>query len=200
MIAGNGSEPMRCSSIARLAVVVVFLALASGQARAGEVEDRDAIAEAFIHWRNGNVLHLAGRYEEAAEQFRQSITAYATAEGHTFLGWSLSELGRLEDAIAECKKAISLDADYGNPYNDIGVYLIELGRPGEAVAWLEKAITAKRYCCYEFPHSNLGRVLLSRGKIDEAKRSFERALSYNPGYVPAIVGLELIRENWGEDL
>ncbi len=200
MIPGNGSEPMRRSSVARLAVFVLFLALACGQARAGEVEDADAIAEAFIHWRNGYILHLAGRYEEAAEQFGQSIAAYPTAEGHTFLGWSLSELGQLEHAIAECKKAISLDSNYGNPYNDIGVYLIELGRPEEAVPWLQKAITAKRYCCYEFPHSNLGRVFLTQGKIEEAKRSFERALSHNPEYVPAIAGLEIIRENWGEDL
>ncbi len=191
---------MRCSSLKCLAVVVVFLALACGQTRAGEFEDRDAVAKAFIHWRNGNVLHLAGRYEQAAELFQQSIDAYPTAEGHTFLGWSLSALGRLEDAIAECKKAISLDSDYGNPYNDIGAYLIELGRPEEAVPWLHKAIAAKRYCCYEFAHANLGRVLLSQGKIEEAKRSFERALSYNREYVPAIVGLEIIRENWGEGL
>ncbi len=184
----------------RLAVLVVVLALGSAQARAGEAEDADLLAEAFTHWRNGYILHLAGRYEEATELFQQSIAAYPTAEGHTFLGWSLSELGRLEDAIAECKKAISLDSDYGNPYNDIGVYLIELGRPEEAVPWLQKAITAKRYCCYEFPHSNLGRVLLSQGKIDQAKRSFERALSHNPEYGPAIAGLELIRENWSEDL
>ncbi len=138
---------MRRSSVARLAVVVVILALASGQAKVVEGEDRERLAEAFIHWRNGNVLHLAGRYEEAAELFEQSIAAYPTAEGHTFLGWSLGHLGRLEDAIAECKKAISLDADYGNPYNDIGAYLIELGRPEEAIPWLGKAITATRYCC-----------------------------------------------------
>ncbi len=191
---------MRRTSVARLAVFVVLFAFACGHARAGEREDRDAIAEAVIHWQNGNVLHRSGRYEDAAEQFQQSIDAYPTAEGHTFLGWSLSELGRLEDAIAECKKAISLDADYGNPYNDIGVYLMQLGRPEESVPWLQKAMTAKRYCCYEFPHANLGRVLLSQGKIDEAKRSFKRALLHNPGYVPAILGLEFIRENWGEDL
>jgi Tfp pilus assembly protein PilF len=191
---------MRRSSRKCLAVFVLFLALACGQARASEVEDRDALAEAFVHWRNGNVLHLAGRYEQAAELFQQSIDAYPTAEGHTFLGWSLSELGRLEDAIAECKKAISLDSDYGNPYNDIGVYLIQLGRSAEAVPWLHKAIAARRYCCYEFAHANLGRVLLSQGKIDAAKRSFERALSHNPAYVPAIAGLAFIREHWGEDL
>ena len=191
---------MRRSFLKYLAVFVLFLGLACGHARAGEAEDSDLLAEAFTYWRNGYILHLAGRYEEATERFQRSIAAYPTAEGHTFLGWSLSELGQLEDAIVECEKAISLDSDYGNPYNDIGVYLIELGRPDEAVPWLQKAITAKRYCCYEFPHSNLGRILLSQGKIDEAKRSFERALSHNPAYVPAIAGLELIRENWGEDL
>ncbi len=134
---------MRRTSVA-LAVFVVLFAFACGHARAGEREDRDAIAEAVIHWQNGNVLHRSGRYEEAAEQFQQSIDAYPTAEGHTFLGWSLSELGRLEDAIAECKEAISLDADYGNPYNDIGVYLFQLGRPVESVPCLGKAITGKR--------------------------------------------------------
>ena len=191
---------MRRSFLKCLAVFVLFLGLACGHARAGEAEDSDLLAEAFTYWRNGYILHLAGRYEEATERFQRSIAAYPTAEGHTFLGWSLSELGQLEDAIVECEKAISLDSDYGNPYNDIGVYLIELGRPDEAVPWLQKAITAKRYCCYEYPHSNLGRILLSQGKIDAAKRSFERALSYNPEYVPAIAGLELIRANWGEDL
>ncbi len=177
---------MRRYAMKRLAILVVVLALGSPQARPVEAEDADLLAEAFTHWRNGYILHLAGRYEEAIELFQQSIAAYPTAEGHTFFGWSLAKLGRLEEAIVECQKAISLDSDYGNPHNDIGVYLIELGRPEEAVPWLQKAIAAKRYCCYEFPHFNLGRVLLSQGKIDEAKRSLERALSYNPEYVPAI--------------
>ena len=35
----------------------------------------DLLAEAFTHWRNGYILHLTGRYEEATELFRQSIDA-----------------------------------------------------------------------------------------------------------------------------
>ena len=49
--------------------------------------------------------------------------------------------GRPDDAIAECKIAIAVDPDFGNPYNDIGAYLIELGREEEAVTWLERAKT-----------------------------------------------------------
>ena len=35
--------------------------------------------------------------------------------------------GKVDQAIDECKKAIRIDPTYGNPYNDIGAYLIERG-------------------------------------------------------------------------
>ena len=147
-------------------------------------------------WRQGYVLHVLGAYGQAVVLFERSIEVRPTAEGHTFLGWSLSHLGRIEEAIAECKRAIDIDPDFGNPYNDIGVYLIELGRWDEAIPWLEKAMQAKRYCCYQFPHFNLGRILLKRGKLAEAKRRFEQALEYDPDYLPAKMGLEEIRKSW----
>ena len=60
--------------------------------------------------------------------------------------------------------------------------------------WLEKAMAARRYCCYQFPHYNLGRVLLAQGKLEEAKRSFERALQHDPEYLPALMALEYIKQ------
>lgn len=149
---------------------------------------------ARVAWQTGYVLHLFGDYERATEYFRASIAARPTADAHTFLGWSLSHLGKIEEAIAQCKIAIGLDPDFGNPYNDIGVYLIGLGRLQEAIPWLEKAIGAKRYCCYQFPHYNLGRVLFAQGKIEEAKRAFERALQHDPQYLPALRALETIKQ------
>ncbi len=59
---------------------------------------------------------------------------------------------------------------------------------------------AKRYCCFEYPHFNLGRVLLMKGRVEEAVRAFERALSYDPNYLPALEALEVIREREGEAL
>ena len=162
-----------------------------------EIPDQ-VLAHAF--WQQGYVLHLSGRYQEAVDSFRQSIEILPTAEGHTFLGWSLSMLGHLEEALAQCRKAIALDPDYGNPYNDIGVYLIDLGRPEEAIPWLEKAISAKRYCCYQFPHFNLGRVHVMRGNLDAARRSFERALRHDPDYLPARMALEYLDAETGKPL
>lgn len=148
---------------------------------------------ARLQWEAGYVLHQLGEYERAIEAYRASIAGRPTAEAHTFLGWSLSYLGRIAEAIAHCKIAVKLDPDFGNPYNDIGVYLLNQGQLEEAVPWLEKAIASKRYCCYQFPHANLGRILLIQGRVEEAKRSFERALDYDPQYLPALLGLEFIR-------
>ncbi len=174
-----------------LAVTCAALPVVAEEKPPGEAS---RIQRAYLLWQRGSLLHVLGEFKKAAQHFRESIAVHPTAEAHTFLGWSLSKLERVHEAIAECKKAILLDPKYGNPYNDIGVYLIELGRPDEAIPWLKKAIQAERYCCYQFAHFNLGRILFNKGQMEEAKRSFERALSYDPNYLPARMALEYIRQ------
>ena len=71
---------------------------------------------------------MEGDFQTAIELYKASIAEHPTAEAHTFLGWTYSFLGRLEDAIQECKNAIHVDPDFGNPYNDIGSYLVHLGQ------------------------------------------------------------------------
>ena len=179
-----------------VALAATLLAVAAQPAHVQAAWEGRPADQAELLWQQGYVLHVLGAYEEAIEFFRLSIEARPTAEGHTFLGWSFSHLGRMKEAIGECKKAIAIDPGFGNPYNDIGVYLTGLGRPDEAIPWLKKAMRAKRYCCYQFPNFNLGRILLDRGKVEEAKRLFERALKYDPDYAPAKEALEQIRRNW----
>jgi len=88
---------------------------------------------------------MEGDYDRAVELYQSSLELHPTAEAHTFLGWTYHFQGRVEEAIAECRRAIELDPEFGNPYNDIGAYLIELGRFEEAIPWLERATEARRY-------------------------------------------------------
>ncbi len=162
---------------------------------AAEGQDASPQERAFVLWQEGYLLHVLGEYDAAIERFRDSLSVHATAAGHTYLGWSLSEQGHLEQAIEECKKAVALDPDYGNPYNDIGAYLIALDRPEEAIPWLEKAMGAKRYCCPQFAHFNLGRALVMTDEVAEARRHFERALAIDPDYTPARRALEVLGED-----
>jgi len=128
---------------------------------------------------------MSGDFEAAVELYQRSIEAFPTAEAHTFLGWTYSFQGDLDAAIAECKKAIAVDPDFGNPYNDIGAYLVEMGRHDEAISWLERATRAPRYEAPHFPHFNLGRVYLAKEMYSRALHEFERALEIRPDHVSA---------------
>lgn len=130
-------------------------------------------------------LQMKGKLDEAIANYQKSIELYPTAEAHTFLGWSYSFKGRHDDAIAECKRAIELDPDFGNPYNDIGSYLIEKGKLDDAIPWLEKAIQAPRYESYCYPHYNLGRIYEQKGDWLRALQCYQNSLKANPDYTLA---------------
>lgn len=120
------------------------------------------------------------KFSDAKELFEQSVTHYPTAEGYTFLAWMISKDGLFEHAIECCKKAIEIDPDYGNPYNDIGSYYVELGEVEESINWFKKAIDAKRYGSKHFPYLNLARVYLKLNNLPEATHYFCKALALKP--------------------
>lgn len=101
---------------------------------------------------------MQGNVDKALRLYRRSVDAYPTAAALTFMGWAMSLLGRFEDAIRCCMRAIEMDPQFGDPYNDIGAYLLELDRPVEAIAWLRKALVDRRTDSPHIPHYNLGRA------------------------------------------
>ncbi|TLY30401.1 MAG: tetratricopeptide repeat protein [Nitrospirae bacterium] len=125
---------------------------------------------------------MKGEFEEAVKLYTESIELYPTAEAYTFRGWTHSFMGMLDEAIEDCHRAIAVDPDFGNPYNDIGAYLIEKGQLDDAIEWLEKATRAKRYESPAFPHLNLGRVYEKKREWDKALECYQQALRINPKY------------------
>jgi tetratricopeptide (TPR) repeat protein len=132
-------------------------------------------------------------YETAIELYRRSIAAYPTAEAHTFLGWVYSFQERYDEAIEECLEAIRVDPTFGNPYNDIGSYLIAKGEIYECVRWFERALRAPRYEARAFPHFNLGRVYEMRGQLLKAARHYGLALEQQPDYAGAAQALRRLQ-------
>jgi tetratricopeptide (TPR) repeat protein len=132
-------------------------------------------------------------YEEAIELYKRSIAAYPTAEAHTFLGWVYSFQGRYDEAIAECLEAIRVDPGFGNPYNDIGSYLVAKGNHYDSVKWFKLALTAPRYEARAYPHINLGRVYEERHQLLAAARHYGLALEAEPGYAQAAAALRRVQ-------
>ena len=125
--------------------------------------DPDDLARATELWQEAYRHQMRGELDLAIEGY-----------------WAMSFQGRLEEATQECLRAIAIDPDFGNPYNDIGVYLMQQGKLDEAIPWLERAKQATRYEPRQFPFMNLARIYVKRGRWWDALREFEGAVRMAP--------------------
>ena len=81
-----------------------------------------------MYFQAASAAQMRGNVDEAIALYQRSLACMPTAETHTVLGSALSCRGDYEGAILACHRAIEIDPGFGNPYNDIGSYLIALGR------------------------------------------------------------------------
>jgi tetratricopeptide (TPR) repeat protein len=176
----------------------LFPALAGGEPVQGGTKEESPSVEQLYN--TGYLMSMLGQHEQAILLFQESLKIRPTAEAYTYLGWTYSHMGDYQRAIEEAEKAILVEPDFGNPYNDIGVYLMELAREDEAIPYLEKAMRAKRYCCYQFPHYNMGRIYLKKKMYEKAREKFKKSLAIDPDYFPASKALELLKESGVKDI
>ena len=135
-------------------------------------------------------MQMGGDLERAVYYYRRSLDCMESPEAYTFMAWTLSMRGEYERAITLCKQAIALDADFGNPWNDIGAYLLALGKCQEAIPFLEQALRCPRYLTYHYAHYNLGRAYEKMTEFERARRKYREALSLEPSYMLAKQALE----------
>lgn len=101
--------------------------------------------------------------------------------------------GQPGKAIEECRRAVAADPAQGDPYHDIGVYLIELGRAAEAIEWLERAASSQRCRSRHCAWFHLGRACIQLEMYGKARACLLEALEIEPDYQPAEAALERLR-------
>jgi len=106
--------------------------------------------------------------EGALQLYQMSIEEYPTADGYTFLGWMHSLSGRTSLSMDFCYKALQLDPDFGNPYNDLGCAFLDLDLDDIAIEWFQRAKKARRYECWHFPFQNLANCYRSKNEMTKA--------------------------------
>lgn len=138
-------------------------------------------------------FHMRGEVDKAIEYYNRSLEVLPTAEALTFRGWAHSFNKEYQKAIEDCHAAIDLDPEFGNPYNDIGAYYVELGQWEDAIPWLKMALKAKRYESYCFPQFNLGRIFEMQHDFPRALEHYQAALRENPSYALAAKAIERVQ-------
>ena len=140
------------------------------------------LEQARFFFRLAHEHQKRGEFEQAIELYKLSIDTFPTAEAHAFLGWTYSNQHRYCEAIECCMTAILVNPELGNPYNDIGAYLIELGRPCDAIPYLKQAINSPHYEARHYPHHNLARIYEAQCRYRQAMHHYEAALEICPDH------------------
>ncbi len=90
---------------------------------------------------------------------------------------------RIDEAIAAYRAAISLNPDYAQAHNNLGVALRAGGRLDEAVAACREAVRLQP--SYASAWNNLGSMLQRQGDHEAAVAAYEESLRLNPGAATA---------------
>jgi len=126
-----------------------------------------------------------GKIETAIKHYINSLKIFPTAQTHVYLGIAYSLQGYFEKAIKECKIALTIDPQFGSAYNNIGNYLLNLGKDDEAISWFDKAMKCEEFemkyeACY-----CLGKIYEKKWDLFSAIRYYSRALNLYPDYEEA---------------
>lgn len=101
-----------------------------------------------------------------------------------YLGLALSGLHQFAQAETAYRRALALESSDFKVWNNLAGILCEaMGRPGEAIACLEKALRANPE--NKLGWSNLANIVGRLGRHDEALRCADRALALDPLMVEA---------------
>ncbi len=129
----------------------------------------------------GIIRHQAGDSEEGIRFLNQAIAAdSAVALFYSNLTEMCRLAGRLDEAVAAGRKAVTLNPDYAEAHNNLGIVYYERDELDEAIACYRRAVELKPD--FAQAHSNLGNALRGQKKFDEALACYERALSIAPDY------------------
>jgi len=101
-----------------------------------------------------------------------------SAAAHYLFGITLESRGRTEEALAQFRKALSVDPNHVEAHNKLASMLYRLGRADEAMAHYRQAL-ALRPDDAEV-HCGLGKVLVAVGRLEEARRSYDAAIALAP--------------------
>jgi Tfp pilus assembly protein PilF len=150
---------------------------ASSNMDSKEVELRLNLVESHIK----NAQHQIALQELLrVEASADHMSRYHFDAGMVYLG-----LQEMEQARQGFARAVEIDDNFGEAWNNLGKIEEALGHDAQAEAAYRKALGILTYVTPEFPAYNLGTLLLRQGRIKEAEEFGRKALARNWRYVPA---------------
>ena len=135
---------------------------------------------------------------QALVAFREAVTINPVEPRYRdSLGLLLLDLGQIDQAIAELRKALELDPRSADGHFHLGVALAENRRWEDAVKSYHTAIALPTLTVPELAHNSLGMALYNLKRYREAEAALRYAIGLDPEFQAAYyhLGLVLVGED-----
>jgi DNA-binding helix-hairpin-helix protein with protein kinase domain/Flp pilus assembly protein TadD len=144
----------------------------------------DPAAEARTLYDQGVVFTRSGRFSEAADAFRRTVTLNQDfAEAHHELGYALFRLRKYDESIAALEQSVRLRPRSADSYHVLGLSYSATARWNEASQALRQA-TANNPNSPTF-YFDFGVALKNAEDYPSAVRAFQKAVRLRPNYAVA---------------
>jgi tetratricopeptide (TPR) repeat protein len=130
----------------------------------------------WMRYRETGDAALTVRARQAAEEALRLDPA--DAETHSALAEQHSGQGRLEEAIAEARRAVALAPETDDHQRQLAYLLSDAGRPEEALATARRAVELRP--AFGENHAALGWVLFHTGRFREAALAYRKQSELQP--------------------
>ncbi len=131
------------------------------------------------------MVELAGQFlginrPDLAVQLSQHLLQMGdkTAQVYYLDGYSMEQIGRVDNAVADLEQAENLDPSNIGVLSNLTDLYLRMNRPQDAERIAKRAVTLNKDDAQAY--STLGSVYAAQQKFDDARTQFEKAYSLNP--------------------
>lgn len=148
----------------------------------------DKVSEGERLWILGVEAGVNGFPMQQRENYKKLVEKFPNDErAHTLLGNHYFGQQEYEDAIAQYEKALKINPDFSQPYNQLGYANRFLGNYEAAEKAFEKYITL--IPDDPNPYDSYAELLMKMGRYDASIESYRKALRIDPHFVASYIGI-----------
>jgi len=184
---------VRKTQTMKLTVYTIFLSFLMFMVSCATLDSKSAVQKSAARYKIGVGFYSEGKVQQAFVEFQY---AYELDPGNkevlNVIGLIyLLDFDETLKAIDFFQRAVKIDPDYSEAYNNLGYAHAKIGKFDAAIPYYKKAVSNLFYETPEKPFVNMGKAYYRLGRYDEAAVAYKEAIKRAPDFDLPYLGLAL---------